>query len=162
MREEETEALKIQKERLAAMDEADFMDEWGTGPGAVSEKKGRERLYCAMAHTSNRMKKLISNLWRMLPRIWMILHSSKLGWKHNVTCKGILIVFISIKQNIAKRRKNIPVSEKLRILQNESPELLDLLNEFKEKSETVELLDTLLTRFVDKRDLLDDVMLTFV
>lgn len=39
MREEETEALKIQKERLAAMDEADFMDEWGTGPGAVSEKK---------------------------------------------------------------------------------------------------------------------------
>lgn len=39
MREEETEALRIQKERLAAMDEADFMDEWGTGPGAVSEKK---------------------------------------------------------------------------------------------------------------------------
>lgn len=39
MREEETEALKIQKEQLAAMDEADFMDEWGTGPGAVSKKK---------------------------------------------------------------------------------------------------------------------------
>lgn len=40
--------------------------------------------------------------------------------------------------------------------------MLDLLNEFKEKSETVELLDTLLARFVDKRDLLDDVMLMFV
>lgn len=80
----------------------------------------------------------------------MISLSSMLGMETQYRMGAhCLLSFSSIKQNIAKRRKNIPVPEKLRILQNESPELLDLLNEFKEKSETVELLDTLLARFVD-------------
>ncbi|KAI7882154.1 hypothetical protein K492DRAFT_206319 [Lichtheimia hyalospora FSU 10163] len=111
MREEETEALKIQKEQLAAMDEADFMDEWGTGPGADEEAD----------------KQLVEDVTKDLDDITF-----------------------DIKQNIAKRRKNIPIAEKLRILQNESPELLDLLNEFKDKSETMELLDTLLARIQSK------------
>ena len=38
MREEEEEALKIQKQRLATMDEADFMDDaWVTGAGQSTD-----------------------------------------------------------------------------------------------------------------------------
>lgn len=95
MREEETEALKIQKEQLAAMDEADFMDEWGTGPGAVSKRESRGMvIYSDGSHISHRMRKLISNLWKMLPRIWMISLLSMLGRKHNTGCVLIVFAFI--------------------------------------------------------------------
>lgn len=51
----------------------------GYWPWRSKWKERTEWLYRAMAHTWHRMKKLISNLWRMLPRIWMISHLSKLG-----------------------------------------------------------------------------------
>lgn len=41
---------------------------------------------------------------------------------------------------VEKRRKNLPVAEKIKIIQNESPELIDLLDEFKENVEAVNLL----------------------
>lgn len=41
---------------------------------------------------------------------------------------------------VEKRRKNLPIAEKIKIIQNESPELIDLLDEFKENVEAVNLL----------------------
>ncbi|KAI9494651.1 Sas10 C-terminal domain-containing protein [Zychaea mexicana] len=112
MREEEEEALKIQKQRIAAMDEADFMDDaWVTGAGQTSEVD----------------KQLVDNVSKELDDITF-----------------------DVSKTAAKRRKNLAVAEKLKILQNESPELLDLLNEFKEKSEVVSDLDVVLERVQSK------------
>lgn len=47
---------------------------------------------------------------------------------------------------VAKRRKNLPIAEKLKIIQNESPELIDLLDEFKENVESVELLRSIVEK----------------
>ena len=55
-------------------------------------------------------------------------------------------LMFSVTKTAAKRRKNLPIPEKLKILQNESPELLDLLNEFKEKTEIIKDLDAVLER----------------
>jgi U3 small nucleolar RNA-associated protein 3 len=41
---------------------------------------------------------------------------------------------------VEKRRKNLPVAEKIKIIQNESPELIDLLDQFKANSESVKQL----------------------
>lgn len=49
----------------------------------------------------------------------------------------------SMTSSVAARRKNLPVAEKIKILQNESPELLDLLNEFKDKTEAMSSLKSL-------------------
>ncbi|KAI9322501.1 Sas10 C-terminal domain-containing protein [Dichotomocladium elegans] len=111
MREEEEEALRIQKEHIATMDEADFMDDWGTGADADVEGD----------------KELVSNVTKEL---------------NDIT--------FDIAKTVAKRRKNISVAEKLKILQNESPELLDLLNEFKERTEIVEGLEQDLNRIKSK------------
>lgn len=56
--------------------------------------------------------------------------------------------------SVAARRKNLPVAEKIKILQNESPELLDLLNEFKDKTEAMSNLKTLVGEInkSEKRD----------
>lgn len=51
-----------------------------------------------------------------------------------------------MKKAVAERRKNLPIKEQLKILQNESPELLDLLDEFKDKSEEVALMRQTLER----------------
>jgi U3 small nucleolar RNA-associated protein 3 len=47
---------------------------------------------------------------------------------------------------VEKRRKNLPVAEKLKIIQNESPELIDLLDEFKDNVESVELLKSIVKK----------------
>ncbi|KAI9264157.1 Sas10 C-terminal domain-containing protein [Phascolomyces articulosus] len=112
MREEEEEALKIQKQRLATMDEADFMDDdWVTGAGQSMEAD----------------KQLVDNVSKELEDITF-----------------------DVSNTVAKRRKNLAVAEKLKILQNESPELLDLLNEFKEKTDVVNDLDNVLQRIQSK------------
>ncbi|ORZ21611.1 Sas10 C-terminal domain-domain-containing protein [Absidia repens] len=102
MREEEEEALKIQKQRLADMDEADFVDDtlsgWGIGAEANKEVD----------------RQMVENVTKELDDISFDMSSS-----------------------VAARRKNLPVVEKIKILQNESPELLDLLNEFKDKTSTM-------------------------
>ncbi|KAG0189779.1 hypothetical protein DFQ28_002909 [Apophysomyces sp. BC1034] len=102
LREEEEEALKIQKERLAAMNEADFVDDTLQGWGQTGEQDEEAD------------KKLVESVNKDLDDISF------------------------------ERRKNLPVSEKLKILQNESPELMDLLNEFKEKSQAIASMDTTL------------------
>ncbi|KAI8136776.1 Sas10 C-terminal domain-containing protein [Fennellomyces sp. T-0311] len=108
MQEEEEEALKIQKQRLAAMDEADFLDDaWVTGAGQSSEAD----------------KQLVDDVNKELEDITF-----------------------DVTKTAAKRRKNLPIAEKLKILQSESPELLDLLNEFKEKSTIIKDLDVVLER----------------
>ncbi|KAI7855374.1 Sas10 C-terminal domain-containing protein [Circinella umbellata] len=112
MREEEEEALKIQKQRLATMDEADFMDDtWATGAGQSTDVD----------------KQLVDDVNKEL---------------NDIT--------FDVSKTVAKRRKNLPTAEKLKILQNESPELLDLLNEFKEKTESVNDLDSVLERIQSK------------
>lgn len=50
------------------------------------------------------------------------------------------------KLKIEKRRKNLPIKEKLKIIQNESPELIDLLDEFKENVEGVKLLESIVQK----------------
>ncbi|KAG2216497.1 hypothetical protein INT45_006842 [Circinella minor] len=112
MREEEEEALKIQKQRLATMDEADFMDDtWVTGAGQSTDVD----------------KQLVDDVNKEL---------------NDIT--------FDVSKTVAKRRKNLPTAEKLKILQNESPELLDLLNEFKEKTDSVNDLDIVLERIQSK------------
>lgn len=51
---------------------------------------------------------------------------------------------------IEKRRKNLPIAEKIKILQNESPELLDLLDEFKEKANVVKALESIVQTIKQK------------
>ncbi|KAI8067846.1 Sas10 C-terminal domain-containing protein [Gongronella butleri] len=111
MREEETEALKIQKQRLADMDEADFMDDTlaGWGVGAQADQEADKALVASVT-------------------------------------KDLDDISFDMSKSIAARRKNLPVAEKLKILQNESPELLDLLNEFKDKSESVSDLERTLAK----------------
>ncbi|KAI9477948.1 MAG: Sas10 C-terminal domain-containing protein [Benjaminiella poitrasii] len=112
MREEEEEALRIQKEHLENMEEADFMDDglsgWGTGQNQDLEAD----------------KKLVEDVNKELEDI----------------------SFDKLK--IEKRRKNLPVAEKLKIVQNESPELLDLLDEFKEKTESVNQLKPVVEKLI--------------
>ncbi|KAI8987937.1 Sas10 C-terminal domain-containing protein [Mycotypha africana] len=99
MREEEEEALRIQKEHLAQMEEADFMDDWGAGAAAGDDEQDE--------------KKLVEDVSKELDDISFD------------------------KAKIEKRRKNLPVTEKLKIIQNESPELIDLLDEFKENTRSI-------------------------
>jgi U3 small nucleolar RNA-associated protein 3 len=47
---------------------------------------------------------------------------------------------------VEKHRKNLPVAEKIKIIQNESPELIDLLDEFKDNVESVELLKSIVEK----------------
>ncbi|KAI8388429.1 Sas10 C-terminal domain-containing protein [Radiomyces spectabilis] len=110
MQEEEAEALRIQKERLNAMDEADFMDDTMAGWGAGADQDAEAD------------RKLVEDVNKDLDDI----------------------NFDVIKTE--KRRKNLPVAEKIKILQNESPELLDLLNEFKLKSEICKSLEDTITK----------------
>lgn len=49
------------------------------------------------------------------------------------------------------------VAEKLKVLQNESPELLDLLNEFKDKNEEIEGLEAVLEKVQSKNRQDEDV-----
>ncbi|GAA5807270.1 hypothetical protein MFLAVUS_000627 [Mucor flavus] len=110
MREEEEEALRIQKEHLSHMDEADFVDDalsgWGLGNNEDVEAD----------------RKLVEDVSKDLEDI----------------------SFDKLK--IEKRRKNLPIKEKLKIIQNESPELIDLLDEFKENVEGVKLLESIVQK----------------
>lgn len=110
MREEEEEALRIQKEQLANMDEADFVDDALAGWGLGNDEDAAAD------------KKLVEDVSRDLEDI----------------------SFDTIR--IEKRRKNLPVAEKLKIIQNESPELIDLLDEFKDNVESVTLLKTIVEK----------------
>ncbi|KAI8077851.1 Sas10 C-terminal domain-containing protein [Halteromyces radiatus] len=111
MREEEEEALKIQKQRLAELDEADFVDDTlpGWGIGAEANKEADRQLV-------------------------------------DTVTKELDDISFDVSSSVATRRKNLPVAEKIKILQNESPELLDLLNEFKDKNETLNDLTDLINR----------------
>ncbi|KAI8382354.1 Sas10 C-terminal domain-containing protein [Blakeslea trispora] len=114
MREEEEEALRIQKEQLSNMDEADFVDDalagWGVGNNEDAEAD----------------KKLVEDVNKDLQDI----------------------SFDSIK--VDKRHKNLPIAEKVKIIQNESPELIDLLDEFKEKSASIQDLKELVEKIQAK------------
>ncbi|KAI9300607.1 Sas10 C-terminal domain-containing protein [Cunninghamella echinulata] len=111
MREEEEEALKIQKQRLANMDEADFVDDalagWGLGADANKDTD----------------KQLLESVTKDLDDITF-----------------------DVSATVATHRKNLPLAEKLKILQNESPELMDLMNEFKDKTEALSLLHGIILR----------------
>ncbi|KAK4521214.1 vesicular-fusion protein S17 [Mucor velutinosus] len=115
MREEEEEALRIQKEQLANMDEADFVDDalagWGLGNDEDADAD----------------KKLVEDVSKELEDI----------------------SFDVMK--VEKRRKNLPVAEKIKIIQNESPELIDLLDEFKDKVEIVNTLKPLVEKIQSKK-----------
>ncbi|EPB81211.1 hypothetical protein HMPREF1544_03673 [Mucor circinelloides 1006PhL] len=115
MREEEEEALRIQKEQLANMDEADFVDDalagWGLGNDEDAEAD----------------KKLVEDVSKELEDI----------------------SFDVMK--VEKRRKNLPVAEKIKIIQNESPELIDLLDEFKDKVQVVNTLKPLVEKIQLKK-----------
>ncbi|KAL9555883.1 hypothetical protein PS6_002601 [Mucor atramentarius] len=115
MREEEEEALRIQKEQLANMDEADFVDDalagWGLGNDEDAEAD----------------KKLVEDVSKELEDI----------------------SFDVMK--VEKRRKNLPVAEKIKIIQNESPELIDLLDEFKDKVQVVNTLKPLVEKIQQKK-----------
>ncbi|KAI8990072.1 Sas10 C-terminal domain-containing protein [Pilobolus umbonatus] len=50
------------------------------------------------------------------------------------------------KSKAEKRRQNLPVSEKLKIIQNESPELIDLLDEFKDTLSMTDILKTVIDK----------------
>ncbi|KAG0745088.1 hypothetical protein G6F57_001395 [Rhizopus arrhizus] len=114
MREEEEEALRIQKEQLAHMDEEDFVDDTlpGWGLGAANDTEAD--------------KKLVEGVTKDLEDIsFSTTHADK-------------------------RRRKIANSEKIKIIQNESPELIDLLDEFKERSKTVEELQNIVEKIQKK------------
>jgi U3 small nucleolar RNA-associated protein 3 len=115
MREEEEEALRIQKEQLANMDEADFVDDALAGWGLGNDEDAAAD------------KKLVEDVSKDLEDI----------------------SFDVMK--VEKRRKNLPVAEKIKIIQNESPELIDLLDEFKDKAEIVNLLKPIVEKIQMKK-----------
>lgn len=115
MREEEEEALRIQKEQLANMDEADFVDDALAGWGLGNDEDAAAD------------KKLVEDVSKDLEDI----------------------SFDVMK--VEKRRKNLPVAEKIKIIQNESPELIDLLDEFKDKAEIVNLLKPIVEKIQLKK-----------
>lgn len=128
MREEEEEALRIQKEQLAGMDEEDFMDDALTGWGIGAEQDAEAD------------KKLVDSVSKDLEDIsfeWVYHHFYRFNWLTNIT--------FSVKK-VESRRKNMPVTEKLKIIQNESPELIDLTDEFKEKSELISVISGLVEK----------------
>ncbi|CEP15399.1 hypothetical protein [Parasitella parasitica] len=115
MREEEEEALRIQKEQLANMDEADFVDEALTGWGLGNDEDAAAD------------KKLVEDVSKELEDI----------------------SFDAMK--VEKRRKNLPITEKIKIIQNESPELIDLLDEFKDKADIVNSLQPVVEKILSKK-----------
>ncbi|KAG1471605.1 hypothetical protein G6F56_002032 [Rhizopus delemar] len=125
MREEEEEALRIQKEQLAHMDEADFVDDslsgWGMGGANDTESD----------------KKLVEDVTKDLQHI-------------------------SFQAKLAsQRKKQISVAEKLKIIQNESPELIDLLDEFKDRSTLIEELQAIVEK-ITKDDMQKEYIAQFI
>jgi U3 small nucleolar RNA-associated protein 3 len=56
------------------------------------------------------------------------------------------VSFLCSTTHADKRRRKIANSEKIKIIQNESPELIDLLDEFKERSKIVEKLQNIVEK----------------
>ncbi|KAI9272032.1 Sas10 C-terminal domain-containing protein [Sporodiniella umbellata] len=113
MREEEEEALRIQKEQLANMDETDFVDDGLIGWGAEGVNDQEDD------------KKLVDDVTKDLQHI-------------------------SFRADVAaQRKKTTSVAEKLKIIQNESPELIDLLDEFKERCQPIGELQILTKKIIE-------------
>ncbi|KAG0371272.1 Sas10 C-terminal domain-containing protein [Gamsiella multidivaricata] len=119
---EEEEALRLQKKRLAEMSEEDFAPEeeetaWGAaaGRGALGDKDAD--------------RALVEGFEKELQGIDLL--KAKQG--------GVVVEKIA-KAGISKLSKQ----EILKVLQNQSPELLDLVEEFKEKIEILQAIAELL------------------
>ncbi|KAF9934420.1 hypothetical protein FBU30_002244 [Linnemannia zychae] len=119
---EEEEALRLQKKRLADMSEEDFAPEeeetaWGAAAGrGILGDKDADRA-------------LVEGFEKELQGIDLL--KAKQG--------GVIVEKIA-KAGISKLSKQ----EILNVLQNQSPELLDLVEEFKEKVETLQAIAELL------------------
>ncbi|KAG0275073.1 hypothetical protein BGZ95_009207 [Linnemannia exigua] len=119
---EEEEALRLQKKRLADMSEEDFAPEeeetaWGTAAGrGILGDKDADRA-------------LVEGFEKELQGIDLL--KAK---------QGVVVVEKIAKAGVSKLSKQ----EILKVLQNQSPELLDLVEEFKEKVEILQAIAELL------------------
>ncbi|KAG0210977.1 hypothetical protein BGX28_008685 [Mortierella sp. GBA30] len=119
---EEEEALRLQKKRIAEMSEEDFAPEeeetaWGSAAGrGILGDKDADRA-------------LVEGFEKELQGIDLL--KAKQG--------GVVVEKIA-KAGISK----LSQQEILKVLQNQSPELLDLVEEFKEKTETLQAIAELL------------------
>ncbi|KAG2178027.1 hypothetical protein INT43_003280 [Umbelopsis isabellina] len=120
MLEEEQEAIRLQKKRIAAMEEEDFVD---AGWGGVSLEKDEDE-----------DRKLVESVNKELDDI---------SFSNDIEA-----------ERISKRLKSsMPAAEVLKLLQNESPELVELLNEFKERLVTIKAMTPLITSVQETTDL---------
>ncbi|CAM0141429.1 something about silencing protein 10 [Umbelopsis sp. WA50703] len=120
MLEEEQEAIRLQKKRIAAMEEEDFVD---AGWGGVSLEKDEDE-----------DRKLVESVNKELDDI---------SFSNDIEA-----------ERISKRIKsNMPAAEVLKLLQNESPELVELLNEFKDRLVTVKEMAPLITSVQEMTDI---------
>ncbi|KAJ2955768.1 hypothetical protein NQZ79_g8278 [Umbelopsis isabellina] len=125
MLEEEQEAIRLQKKRIAAMEEEDFVD---AGWGGVSLEK------VCIRPDEDEDRKLVESVNKELDDI---------SFSNDIEA-----------ERISKRLKsNMPAAEVLKLLQNESPELVELLNEFKERLVTVKEMTPLITSVQETTDL---------
>ncbi|KAG2186968.1 hypothetical protein INT44_003196 [Umbelopsis vinacea] len=122
MREEEQEAIRLQKKRIEAMDEEDFVE---AGWGGVSLEKDDDE-----------DRKLVESVNKDLEDITF----SKYVYHFAPHASDIESARIS-----KRLRTNMPTTEVLKILQNESPELVELLSEFKDRLSTIKELAPVIT-----------------
>ncbi|KAL1923775.1 uncharacterized protein VTP21DRAFT_8755 [Calcarisporiella thermophila] len=132
-KEEEAEALRLQKKRLTAMQEEDFLDEEiGWTSASLERDEEAER-------------KLVEDFSKDLEDA----------------------TFDVMTERIEKRAgSQLSAAEKVKILQNESPELIELLGEFKEKVNIINeklapILEKARTRGIEKHPILDLIRLKY-
>ncbi|KAK9696101.1 something about silencing protein 10, partial [Basidiobolus ranarum] len=121
-KEEEKEALRLQKKHLTAMDEDDFIDEFADSLGKAGDDYSSK---VSLEKDVSEDRKLIESVNQDLDLI-----SLESG---NVATE-------TIKKVTSKLTK----AQTLKLLQNESPELIELLSEFKEKLNVKEELEPII------------------
>ncbi|CAG8719824.1 16679_t:CDS:10, partial [Funneliformis caledonium] len=131
-KEEEEEALRLQKKRISKMSEEDFFDEdIGSASKKDTDKENEKKL---MERLNQEVKKI------------------------SLESKGEIQPEIMNKDHYS----NLSRTEIIEILQDESPELLELLNEFKEKLSILKNTLTPILEKAKKRNIKDDPAMKFL
>jgi len=114
VKEEEVEALRLQKNRLAALSESDFFDSFEDSFGRLKDQQKLNQSDIKSSQNElNDMEHLdLSNLNAMTEKM----------------------------EKLTKQRDQLSSSELIKILKSEAPEMLDLIDEFKEKWEELKII----------------------
>ncbi|ORY03783.1 hypothetical protein K493DRAFT_65015 [Basidiobolus meristosporus CBS 931.73] len=121
-KEEEKEALRLQKKQLNAMEEDDFMDEFDDSFGKAGDNFSSK---VSLEKDVSEDRKLVDSVNQDLDLISL----------------GSNVATETIKKDITSK---LTKAQTLKLLQNESPELIELLSEFKEKLEVKDELEPII------------------